>query len=239
MTEKGRAGAVEHFSGYVKQFHAYYEERPEFHERFRIWSELIDKYCDTPALSIDVGCGTGVFSFYLAKKGGRVIGIDGAPNMVSFCEAQRLEQGLENMEFVQAKLPKVDEARLSNADVVISSSVVEYVEDLDASLALLGRLLKPGGVLIVSMPNALSISRVYERLKYKLTGEPGIYRYIRHFTSPLLLERRMRRHGLVRQEARYYTHYTRLAKLTRALRLPPPLTEDLFAVVFRKLPRAA
>lgn len=234
MTEKRPDDAVSHFSGYVKEFHAYYRDRPEFEERLKIWRELLDRHSVPDGLSIDMGCGTGVFTFYLAEKGGRVIGVDGAPDMIEFCEAQRVERGLDNVRFIEGRLPAVEEARLAGADLIISSSVVEYVEDLDAVLRLFSRLLKPGGTLILSMPNLWCINRIYERSKHALTGKPQIYRHILHFTSPRRLQRRVRRLGLAIEESRHYTHYTRLAKFTRLLRLPLPLTEDLFVAIFRK-----
>jgi 2-polyprenyl-6-hydroxyphenyl methylase/3-demethylubiquinone-9 3-methyltransferase len=234
MAEKTTDDAVGHFSGYVKEFHAYYHDRTEFRERLDIWRALLDKHCVPGGFSIDMGCGTGVFSFYLAHKGGRVVGVDGSAEMVKFCDEQRCARGLENIRFVEGRLPAIEETDLANADLVISSSVVEYVEDLDGALALFARLLKPSAVLILSMPNVFCLNRMYERLKYRLTGQPPIYQHIRHFTSPSLLQNRVRRHGLTLEESRHYTHYTRLAKLARLLRFPPPLTEDLFVAVFRK-----
>jgi 2-polyprenyl-3-methyl-5-hydroxy-6-metoxy-1,4-benzoquinol methylase len=234
MTGKRTDDAVDHFSGHVKQFHAYYEDRPEFQERLDIWRELLDKHIVPGGLSIDMGCGTGILSFELATKRGRVVGVDGAPDMVKCCEAQRIERGLDNIRFMEALLPDVDETGLAGADLVISSSVVEYVDDLDGTLALFSRLLKPGAVLILSMPNVWCLNRIYERVKYNLTGEPQIYRHIRHFSSPRRLQMRVRHHGLALEEVRYYTHFTRLAKLTRMLRLPIPLTEDLFVAVLRR-----
>jgi 2-polyprenyl-3-methyl-5-hydroxy-6-metoxy-1,4-benzoquinol methylase len=234
MTKERIDDAVRHFSGYVEQFHGHYQDRSEFQERLAIWRALLDRHGGPESRAVDMGCGTGVFSFYLAEKGGQVVGVDGASGMIAFCEAQRAQRGLDNIEFMQARLPAVDELALANADLVISSSVVEYVDDLNGTLALFSRLLKPGGSLIVSMPNLFCVNRVYERLKYKLTGQPHIYRHIRHFTSPRRLARHLRRLGLTLEDVQYYTHFTRLSKLTRRLRLPLPLTEDLFVAVFRK-----
>ncbi len=196
MIDDPEDDAVAHFSGYVKEFDAYYQGRAEFDERLKLWSGLLDKYSVPGGLSIDMGCGTGVFSLYLAKKGGGVVGVDGSAEMVRFCEERRLERGLENVRFMQGRLPAVDEAGLTGADLLISSSVVEYVEDLDRTLALFARLLKPGATLIISMPNAVSVSRLYERLRYRLTGHPPIYRHILHFTSPARLQVRMRQYRL-------------------------------------------
>jgi 2-polyprenyl-3-methyl-5-hydroxy-6-metoxy-1,4-benzoquinol methylase len=228
--------AVSHFSRTARQFHDHYRDSPEFQERVEIWDELLGRYAGRQELAVDMGCGSGIFSFRLAETSGRVVGIDGAPDMIAFCEHQRAERGIDHLRFVEARLPVVEEALLAGADVVVSSSVVEYVPDLGAVLSLFSRILRPGGTLIMSMPNVYSISRRYERTKYALTGEPGIYRHILHFSSPSRLARRMRMLGLIPLESRYYSHRTRLAGLMRTLRFPDYLTEDLFVSVFRKQP---
>jgi SAM-dependent methyltransferase len=235
MTGQNSNDAVGFFSNNVQEFHGLYRGQAEFHERVRVWQELLDRYAVRDGLSLDMGCGPGIFSFYLAEKGGRVIGVDGALDMVEFCEKQRQERGLNNVRFVRGRLPAVDDTELHDADLVISSSVVEYVEDLDATLSLFIRALKPGGVLVISLPNVASVSRIHQRLKYKLTRTPEIYEFIKHFSSPHLLRRRAPLQGLAFLEAHYYTHFTRLAKLGRALRLPRVLTEDLFVAAFRKV----
>lgn len=143
MTEGETDDAVRHFSETARQFQDLYEQ-PEFHERVRIWDGLLDRYATRDGLSLDMGCGPGIFSFYLAEMGGRVVGIDGAADMVELCEAQRRERGLENIRYLQARLSVVDERVPANADLIISSSVVEYIDDLDATLALFARLLRPG-----------------------------------------------------------------------------------------------
>jgi len=234
MAEERPRDAVTHFSGYVHQFDALYRDRADFDERVSIWQALLDAHSAPGNVAIDMGCGTGVFSFYLAGRGVRVIGVDGAPGMIQFCEERRSREGLQNIRFVRGTLPEVDESALEPADLVISSSVVEYVERLDDTLALFVRHLKPAGVLIISMPNLFSVSRAYERLKYMLTGEPNIYAHIRNFSSPYLLDRRVRGLGLTLLQSRYYAHPTRVASLSRRVFLPPPMTEDLFVAVFRK-----
>ncbi len=129
--------AIKHFSGRVKEFDAYYEERDEFLERHRLWTALLDKYATPGGLALDMGCGTGVFTLHLGEKGGRVIGVDGAADMIQYCEKRRRERQLVNIRFVQATLPDVDETAMAGADLLISSSVVEYVPDLEAVLVLI------------------------------------------------------------------------------------------------------
>lgn len=234
MSEQRSDDAVGFFSENAQMFHDLYRGQPEFHERVRVWNALLDRHATRGGSSLDMGCGPGVFTFHLARMGGSVIGVDGAPDMVATCETQRQKLGLDNVRFVQARLPMDRADEFAPADLVISSSVVEYVDDLDAVLAQFARLLKPSGVLIVSMPNVASLSRIFQRVKFRLTQEPEIYRHIRHFASPSSLQRRVAPLGLSLLESAYYTHFTRLAKLGHALRLPRVLTEDLFVAVFRK-----
>ncbi len=227
--------AVGYFSHNAREFDDLYRQRGFSEGRVEIWRGLIDKYALPGGSAVDLGCGSGVLTFHLAETMSRAIGVDGAPDMVAFCETQRQQRGLQNVAFRHGELPFIDEAPLMNADLLISSSVVEYVPDLDATLRLFARIVRTGGIVIVSIPNVASLSRVSQRLRYRLTGQPEIYRYIRHFSSPGFLQRRVRPLGLVALESHYYTHATRVAKLGRSLRLPEGLTEDLFVSVFRKV----
>ena len=114
--------------------------------------------------------------------------------------------------------------------------VVETLRKLprDPGAAQLARLLKPGGTLLVSMPTLFSPNRAYHRVSFRLTGRTPIYGYIRHFTTPTRLSRRVAHLGLVLVEAHYYDHHNRLAQLTRRARLPEFATEDLFVAAFHK-----
>jgi 2-polyprenyl-3-methyl-5-hydroxy-6-metoxy-1,4-benzoquinol methylase len=236
MSKPETNGAIGFFSDNAREFHANYEGAGEFKERLEIWDDILARHVTRGGLSLDMGCGSGVFSFKLAALGSRVVGVDGATEMIAFCEAQRQAQHLDTIKFVQATLPYVDESEIANADLVISSSVVEYVSDLDATLGLFARLLKSGRPLILSMPNALSLSRNHQRLRFRLTGEPEVYRHIRHFTTPRALAARARVHGLMLEETYYYAHLTRVAQLVRKFKLPSWLSADLFVCVFRKRP---
>lgn len=225
---------VAHFGSISREFHSLYEASEAYRERLRVWSDILDRRAPRGGLALDLGCGTGIFAFYLAERGCRVIGVDASDEMIAFCEEQRRQKGMEGVHFRKGRLPDIDGDGLADADLIVSSSLVEFVDDLGGTLDLFARLLKPGGTLVVSMPNALSVSRNVERLQHRLTGKPDIYRFIRHFSDPRLLAHALRRRGLAFEEARHYAHGTRIARLCRKLRLPSFLTEDLFVAVFRK-----
>lgn len=234
MTKPEVSGAVDYFSRNSRAFHENYGSAEEFKERLEVWDDILPRVVTPGGLALDMGCGSGVFTFRLAALGSRVIGVDGSPDMVEFCESQRQARNLEGVRFVQGLLPNVDEAALGPVDLIVSSSVVEYVPDLDKTLGLFARLLKPGAPLVISMPNASGIGRVHQRLKFRLTGKPEVYAHIRHFSSPRALAARALQHQLILQESHLYAHQTRLSRLIQRMGLPLGLTADLFVCVFRK-----
>lgn len=109
---------------------------------------------------LDAGCGTGTLSRLLAERGCRVLGVDAAKEMVE--AAGQLAQGgdrsgqlkFERVETI-ARLPLVS----NSYDGVLCSSVLEYVSDVDACLKEFARVLRPGGLLLVSVPNRHSMVR--------------------------------------------------------------------------------
>ena len=61
--------AVRLFSETAEQFHGYYRDNAEFHERLEVWGELLDRYAPPSGLSLDMGCGSGVFWTAVARTG--------------------------------------------------------------------------------------------------------------------------------------------------------------------------
>lgn len=236
MARAGLADAIDFFSEGAREFHSNYAHTDGFKERLRVWDDILSRRASAGGLALDMGCGSGIFSFRLVELGCQVIGVDAAPDMIELCEAERQRRQVEGVRFIRAMLPGVDEGELGQADLVISSSVLEFVPDLGAVLELFARVAKPGATLVASLPNAFSISRAHQRLKFRFTGRPEVYRHIKHFSSPRAFAARARACGFELEETQYYGHLTRLATLGRRLRLPVPLTADLFVCVFRKAP---
>ncbi|HJS19581.1 MAG TPA: methyltransferase domain-containing protein [Anaerolineales bacterium] len=96
---------------------------------------------------VDCGSGAGADSLIAAQMvgpGGRVIGVDMTPEMLSKARNNALEAGMTNVEFREGyleSLPVPD----AWADVVISNGVLNLVPDKDAALLEMYRVLKPGG----------------------------------------------------------------------------------------------
>jgi 2-polyprenyl-6-hydroxyphenyl methylase / 3-demethylubiquinone-9 3-methyltransferase len=104
---------------------------------------------------LDVGCGAGLMCEPLARMGGRVTGVDAAPENVAVAAAHAAAGGLT------IDYRCVDVASLSgHHDLVTSMEVIEHVSDPAAFVAALAARLAPGGLMILSTPNRTPLSRL-------------------------------------------------------------------------------
>lgn len=102
---------------------------------------------------LDAGCGDGVFSYLINKKGFVVDGVDYAEEAVS--AAQGITAGTENLSYHVGsvyELPFED----NSFDAAISTEVIEHLEDRDTFLSELKRVVKPEGTIIVTTPIRLT-----------------------------------------------------------------------------------
>lgn len=108
-----------------------------------------------PALTgkriIDLGCGTGRFTFLLeGEKPAEILGVDLSDNMLQLAKKKAIKNGSA------ARFIKAD---ASNAftdekfDLVFSSTLTHYVPDLDAFFINVSRMLLPEGQCVFSVMN--------------------------------------------------------------------------------------
>lgn len=134
---------------------------------------------------LDAGCGSGLLARWLAGRGADVDGIDGAPEMIriarSAAEGQEYEGRLRFQVADVGALPFPD----SSFDGVLCSSVLEYSDTPESCLAEIARVTKPGGRLLISVPNAESMARAGLRVSFLLTNRIGTPRprYMAHSKS--------------------------------------------------------
>ncbi len=94
---------------------------------------------------IDLGCGTGFFSDVLAKRYKQVIGLDLSKDMLSYTKENR-DQHINLVNANAMSLPFQDNC----LDVIYSNLVIQWCQPLTTLLAEIKRVLKPGGIFIVS-----------------------------------------------------------------------------------------
>lgn len=99
---------------------------------------------------LDVGCGVGSLSFYLAKKDANVIGIDLSKNSIEFCkkEAQKKELTIEFKE-MNAQIPDFED---ESFDIIVGSRVVHHLPDIELFFKECRRLLKQKGYIVFIEP---------------------------------------------------------------------------------------
>ncbi len=117
---------------------------------------------------LDLGCGTGRHSAWLASAGAAVTGVDFSEGMLA--EARR-KPGAEAIRFVvhdlRRPLPFAAEF-----DLVVSGLVLEHLGDLDGFFAEARRVLRPGGRAVVSaMHPAMWLRGSQARFTDPSTGE--------------------------------------------------------------------
>jgi ubiquinone/menaquinone biosynthesis C-methylase UbiE len=96
---------------------------------------------------LDAGCGNGYWCRKLAKQAGQVVGIDSSPFLIDLAK-QKDNPPNVNFEVVtlESRLNFEDE----QFDLVLSSMVLHYLEDIQTAARELFRVLKPGSKCVIA-----------------------------------------------------------------------------------------
>ncbi len=128
-------------------------------------------------LVLDLGCGTGEMSRWLAGHGLRVVGCDISPEMLRRAAAAGRARpprpgGPAAWVLLEPGWRRLPVAA-SRFDAVVASSMLEYVTDPGAVLAECARALRPGGVVVCTVPDLRHPVRWLERLLRPVAGGPA------------------------------------------------------------------
>lgn len=162
-------GAIAYHGQLARDWEQRYRKR-SFKARQAVVVECLEARDLTGRIWLDAGCGTGTLSRWLAERGCKVLGVDAAAEMIETAEqlAQQADKSddlkFERVETI-ARLPLENNSR----DGILCSSVLEYVSDVDACLKEFARVLRPGGLLLVSVPNRHSIVRLTQAASYRMS----------------------------------------------------------------------
>ena len=151
---------------------------------------------------LDLGCGGGLLSEPLARRGAQVLGIDASAGNVA---AARLHAQTEGVA-VEYRLGEPQDALGDEApfDVVLALEVVEHVRDVGAFMATAARCVAPGGMLVAS-----TIDRTWKSYLFAILGAEVLLRVLprgthqwQRFVRPAELAAATGRAGLVQTDLR-------------------------------------
>jgi 2-polyprenyl-3-methyl-5-hydroxy-6-metoxy-1,4-benzoquinol methylase len=209
--------AVNWHQAIAPRFAGRYADGKRFRERFEVWHDLIEHYCAPISTALDLGCGSGVFSELLASRARKVVAIDGSPAMLDIARRAIRDKGLANIELMEARLEDFGAKVKEGFDLVVCSSVIEYLEHPEEFLKTCRSKLNGGGYLLISMPNGSSVYRYLERVLYALSGYPKYYRFVKRVETPEVSARRLEEAGFTLVESRFFSAAPGISSLFRGL----------------------
>jgi 2-polyprenyl-3-methyl-5-hydroxy-6-metoxy-1,4-benzoquinol methylase len=130
---------------------AYYQDRDRgsILARYEIQAQQLGALA--PGRLLDIGCANGDWIQFMSARGWRVSGLEPSPN----------SQNPHGLDIRAGRLPGGASWEPGTFDVVTSWAVVEHLHNPRLVFEAAQRLLRPGGKLVIVVPNARSISSRY------------------------------------------------------------------------------
>jgi 2-polyprenyl-3-methyl-5-hydroxy-6-metoxy-1,4-benzoquinol methylase len=114
-----------------------------------VFKKLFEKHDLKSKTLLEVGCGMGYFCYESAKFGAKVTGIDIGPNLVKISK-QKVPAG----KFLVASASDLP-FKNHSFETLLSTEVIEHVENQSKAIKEMARVVKPGGVLVITTPNKI------------------------------------------------------------------------------------
>jgi 2-polyprenyl-6-hydroxyphenyl methylase/3-demethylubiquinone-9 3-methyltransferase len=147
---------------------------------------------------LDVGCGGGILSDAMARKGAQVVGIDLATKALRVAQLHALEAQTPNVQYREISAEALAEQEPESFDVVTCMEMLEHVPDPASVVRACSRLVKPGGWVFISTINRNPKSFLFAIVgaEYVLNLLPrGTHEYMK-FVRPSELASHCRSTGL-------------------------------------------
>lgn len=147
---------------------------------------------------LDVGCGGGILSDAMARKGALVTGIDLSTKALRVAQLHALEAGTTNVDYLEISAEAMAQQEPEAFDVVTCMEMLEHVPDPSSVVRACAALVKPGGWVFFSTLNRNPKAFLFAILgaEYVLQLLPkGTHEYAK-FIKPSELARYSREVGL-------------------------------------------
>jgi 2-polyprenyl-3-methyl-5-hydroxy-6-metoxy-1,4-benzoquinol methylase len=119
---------------------------------YRHLLDLISKYLKNDMEIADYGCGVGTIDFYLASLKNRVTGVDFSNKAIMLARVNSKVLGTNRYtKFIVKNFP--EDKFYGSYDLVLMTEIIEHLRDDTKAFETVQKVLKKGGVLIVSTRN--------------------------------------------------------------------------------------
>lgn len=182
------------------------------------WLERVVGYCERHGIArgtlVEIGPGFGTFAALAGASGefGRVLAVEPTPELAAACRAR-------GVTVIEKRIEDVDD-ELGAVDVIVSFEVIEHLFAPRLFLEQCARLLRPGGLLVLSCPNG-------EGFDVTLLGDKALAIDAEHVNlfNPRSLSRLVASHGFTLLEVttpgRLDAEFVREAALKGDVELDP------------------
>jgi carbamoyltransferase len=127
-----------------------------------LFARLLNEQIPYGARVVEIGCGTGQLTNFLAIAHRTVIGVDLCLNSLRLAQGFKVQHGLDRATFAQMNLFR-PALRDGFFDFVISNGVLHHTSDCRQAFRRIARLARPGGYVIVGLYSRFSRKIHYAR----------------------------------------------------------------------------
>jgi SAM-dependent methyltransferase len=164
------------------------------------FARLLDASIAGDASIVEIGCGTGQMSLFLARADRQVLALDLSREALKLGADAARRYGIGGIGFVEADLTRLP-LRPGAFDLVYSSGVLHHTPDPRGAFARVAAAVKPGGMIVIGLYNR--IARLPLRLRRGIARLSG-YRWVPF--DPVLRDRKAepaRREAWLRDQYRH------------------------------------
>lgn len=137
--------------------HRWWDPQSEFRPLHQINPLRLDWIDSLVGLSgkqvLDVGCGGGILSDSMARRGAEVTGIDLASKALKVAQLHALEAATPNVRYLETSVEALAAEQPASFDVVTCMEMIEHVPDPASVVRSCSELVKPGGWVFFSTIN--------------------------------------------------------------------------------------
>ncbi|HUZ47382.1 MAG TPA: methyltransferase domain-containing protein [Terriglobia bacterium] len=120
---------------------------------------------------LEVGCSTGVISFEVARRyrDTKILAVDADQEAIEIADKAKSLNRVTNVEFRVLRVPGLEKFANDTFDVVLLIDVIEHVNEDGILMKEIARVLKPGGMVVISTPTP-NYPRVFGRKFHEMIG---------------------------------------------------------------------